>query len=211
MMLLQVGIKKCKHEWLIWRYLKGSGNKIGLHTPRNITESYALISEDDRDFNRMCKYRTALLLNEVKVKVFLCLTNNIAYGGVNVSIHICLTSALDGGEWSASNPGRFILAERAPGTHWIGGWLGPRTGVDNVGKRKFLALPRMQTPKQSKLKNVKASSLRLIEHHAMNTCGGTPPSLSSESDCGEWWTPLLTLQEAGRAPQPFWTLCRRGN
>jgi hypothetical protein len=31
-----------------------------------------------------------------------------------------LTSALDGGEWSASRPGRFISGEIAPGTHWIG-------------------------------------------------------------------------------------------
>jgi hypothetical protein len=34
-----------------------------------------------------------------------------------------LTSALDGGEWSASRPGRFISKERSPDTHWIGvGW-----------------------------------------------------------------------------------------
>jgi hypothetical protein len=33
------------------------------------------------------------------------------------------TSALDGGEWLASRPGRFTARERAPGTHWIGGYL----------------------------------------------------------------------------------------
>jgi hypothetical protein len=38
------------------------------------------------------------------------------------SIH-SLTSALDGGEWSASHPGRFTSRERAPGTHWLGGWV----------------------------------------------------------------------------------------
>jgi hypothetical protein len=31
-----------------------------------------------------------------------------------------LTLALDGGEWTASRPGRFTPRERAPGTHWIG-------------------------------------------------------------------------------------------
>jgi hypothetical protein len=36
-----------------------------------------------------------------------------------------LTSALDGSEWSASRPGRFTPRETAPGTHWIGGWMGP--------------------------------------------------------------------------------------
>jgi hypothetical protein len=45
-----------------------------------------------------------------------------AYGGVGVYIHIFLTSALAGGEWSASRPCRFTSGERAPGTHWIGGW-----------------------------------------------------------------------------------------
>jgi hypothetical protein len=37
-----------------------------------------------------------------------------------------LTSALDGAEWSASSSGRFIRRERAPGTHCIGVWVGPR-------------------------------------------------------------------------------------
>jgi hypothetical protein len=34
-----------------------------------------------------------------------------------------LTSTLDGGEWSASRPGRFYPQEKSP---WIGGWVGPR-------------------------------------------------------------------------------------
>jgi hypothetical protein len=45
-----------------------------------------------------------------------------------------MTSALDGGEWSASRPGRFIPGERSPGIHWIGGGnrykncdIGPQT------------------------------------------------------------------------------------
>jgi hypothetical protein len=32
-----------------------------------------------------------------------------------------LTSTLDGGEWSASNPGRFALGERVAGTHRLEG------------------------------------------------------------------------------------------
>jgi hypothetical protein len=43
------------------------------------------------------------------------------YGGVDVKIHVFLTSALVRGEWSASRPGRFIPGEIAPDTHWIGG------------------------------------------------------------------------------------------
>jgi hypothetical protein len=52
-----------------------------------------------------------------------------------------LTSALVGGEWSASCPCRFNLGKRAPGTHWIGGWVGPRASLDDVEKRKFLTIP----------------------------------------------------------------------
>jgi len=37
-----------------------------------------------------------------------------------------LTLPLDGGEWSASLPGHFTPKERASGTHWIEGWVGPR-------------------------------------------------------------------------------------
>jgi hypothetical protein len=48
-----------------------------------------------------------------------------------------LSSALDGGEWSASRPGRFTSKERAPSTHWIGGWVGLRAGMDAVVKRKI--------------------------------------------------------------------------
>jgi hypothetical protein len=31
--------------------------------------------------------------------------------------------------------------ERAPGTHWIGGWVGPRTSLDVVEKRNIMPLP----------------------------------------------------------------------
>jgi hypothetical protein len=48
-----------------------------------------------------------------------------------------LTSALYGGEWSASRPGRFTLREGAPGTHWIGDWVGPGAVLDAAVKRKI--------------------------------------------------------------------------
>jgi hypothetical protein len=46
------------------------------------------------------------------------------YGEVDVYVHEFLTSALVGGEWSASRSSRFNLVEKAPGTPWIGGWVG---------------------------------------------------------------------------------------
>jgi hypothetical protein len=63
-----------------------------------------------------------------------------AYGEVNLQVHIFLTSAQVGGKRSASRPGRF-----APGIQWIGGWVGPRAGVDDVERRKFLVLPSFET------------------------------------------------------------------
>jgi hypothetical protein len=38
-----------------------------------------------------------------------------------------------GYRWLASRPGRFIKGERAPCTHWIGGRVEPRVGLDAVG------------------------------------------------------------------------------
>jgi hypothetical protein len=57
-----------------------------------------------------------------------------------MQIHVSLPSALDGDEWSASCPSRFIPGERAPGTHWLGGWMGPRTGLDTE-ENYLLPLP----------------------------------------------------------------------
>jgi hypothetical protein len=50
-----------------------------------------------------------------------------AYGGLDVKIHIFLTLAAAGDEWSASRPDRFTPGERAPSARWIGCW------VDTIG------------------------------------------------------------------------------
>jgi hypothetical protein len=56
------------------------------------------------------------------------------YGGVDVEIHVFLTSILVGGEWSVSRPGSFTPRERAPSIHWIGGLVGPRAVLDDKEK-----------------------------------------------------------------------------
>jgi hypothetical protein len=48
-----------------------------------------------------------------------------------------LTLALDVNEWSASCPSHFTLWEKDAGTHWIGGWAGPRACLDTVDNRKI--------------------------------------------------------------------------
>jgi hypothetical protein len=62
------------------------------------------------------------------------------YEGVDIWPHELLTSALVGGEWSASSPGRITPGEKAPGIHCIGGWMGPRIGLNDVERRKILPL-----------------------------------------------------------------------
>jgi hypothetical protein len=71
----------------------------------------------------------------------------MAYWGVAFSSTHSLTSALDGGEWSASLPGRFIPREGASGTRWIGGWVGLRAILDVVVKRKIPSPRRVSNPR----------------------------------------------------------------
>jgi len=51
-------------------------------------------------------------------------------------------SALDGGEWSASRPGRSLAPGKGPpGAHCTGGWVGPRAGLDRGRRKNPLFLP----------------------------------------------------------------------
>jgi hypothetical protein len=62
------------------------------------------------------------------------------YGGVDVKVF--LPSALHVGGWLASHPGHYTPRGRAPGIHWIGGWVGPRAGLRTCGKEKnILPIP----------------------------------------------------------------------
>jgi hypothetical protein len=70
-----------------------------------------------------------------------------AYGELRYSSTHSLTSALDGDEWSASRPGCFTPRERAPGTHWIGGWVDPRAFLNAVVKRKIPSPRREANPR----------------------------------------------------------------
>jgi hypothetical protein len=63
---------------------------------------------------------------------------------VHVRIQVFLNSALLGGELLASCSRRFTAGERAPGSHYIGGWVGPGTGLDGVERGKFLLLTRLE-------------------------------------------------------------------
>jgi hypothetical protein len=65
-----------------------------------------------------------------------------------------VASSLAGGEWSVSRHGRFTPGERAPGTHWIGGWVGPRAGLDDMEKKKILVPTGTRIPDPSVVQSV---------------------------------------------------------
>jgi hypothetical protein len=69
-----------------------------------------------------------------KVKLSLCHEDIWGSGGIAPPF---LTSALDWGEWLVQRIGHFTLGETTPGTHLIGGSVGPRAGLDDV-MRKIL-------------------------------------------------------------------------
>ena len=54
-------------------------------------------------------------------------------GEQSYSSTVSLTSALDGSGWLTPRSGRFIPGKR-PDTHFVGGWVGPRAGLDEYGK-----------------------------------------------------------------------------
>jgi hypothetical protein len=56
-----------------------------------------------------------------------------------------IISVLDGGEWSASRPSLFTPRERALGTHWIGGWVGPRAVLDIAVVKRKIPSPRLES------------------------------------------------------------------
>jgi len=74
---------------------------------------------------------------------------NLNREGGNVLPHSFLTPILGGGQRLTSTL-RPLHLLKTPGTHLIGGWVGPRAGLDFLEKRKSLPLrgfePRIVEP-----------------------------------------------------------------
>jgi hypothetical protein len=87
---------------------------------------------------------------KVKVKLSLCLTKHHAmktYWGIE-GIAPCILDLGTRWRWVVSlTPRPLYPRERAPGTHWIGGWVGPRAGLDGVVKRKIPSPRRESNPR----------------------------------------------------------------
>jgi hypothetical protein len=54
---------------------------------------------------------------------------------------VCINSTFS---WPRHAPASLPPEKQAPGKHWIGGQVGPRTGLDDVEKIKFFNLPRLE-------------------------------------------------------------------
>jgi hypothetical protein len=67
------------------------------------------------------------------------------YEGVEVYFHEFLTSALDGND-QLHAPDSLPPGKKAQSTHWIGGLMGSRAGLDKVAKRKIRDPTGNQTP-----------------------------------------------------------------
>jgi hypothetical protein len=77
-----------------------------------------------------------------------------------------MTSALAGGEWSVSPPGRFTPRGKAPRIHWIGGLVDHRAGLDDVEERQFFATPGLELRPLGRLTHRK--SLYRLSYHGFH-------------------------------------------
>jgi hypothetical protein len=91
-------------------------------------------------------------------------------GDRKYSSYSFLTSALEGGEWSASRP-RFTPGERAPGTHCTGGWVGPTAGLDAEVRGKILRLCRGSNPDRPINTSISVDVPTVIERRVANVTG----------------------------------------
>jgi hypothetical protein len=72
-------------------------------------------------------------------------------------------------------PVTLIPGKQPSGTHWIGGWVGPRADLDDVEKRKFLTLPGLEL----RLLGRPARSQSLCQSRYPGSCNFPIPYLNS--------------------------------
>jgi hypothetical protein len=95
---------------------------------------------------------------KVKVKLSLCLTKHHTmkayWGSGRIGPHILNLGTR--WRWMVSfTPWPLYHRERAPGTHWIGGWVWPRAVLDAVVKRKIPSPRREPNPRAPIVQPVK--------------------------------------------------------
>jgi hypothetical protein len=66
------------------------------------------------------------------------------YGGVNVQIHVFLTSSLLRDERITPSPSTALLPGKNNGVHWIGSHVGFITGLNHLQMKEILLLPGLE-------------------------------------------------------------------
>jgi hypothetical protein len=79
------------------------------------------------------------------------------------SFYSFLTSAPDGVSSQIHTPTGFSPRETTPGTHWLGGWLDLRAGLDTEARGKILCLCQGLNPGRS----VCSQTQKVIELHSL--------------------------------------------
>jgi hypothetical protein len=90
------------------------------------------------------------------------------------------TTALAWGEWVASRPEETALCNNC-----VGCWVGPRAGLDDVEKRKFLTVPGLELRSLGPLARSPSVFFLWGYWHCGHSWPIVPASGDSEDDCGE--------------------------
>jgi hypothetical protein len=127
---LSLGIKRPGHEVTIPLHLVPRSRMCGAIPALPSTPSWRGAQLKHRDFTFYLYSRNTVLF---VIILSLCLIKHHAmkaHWGSGGTAPRVLDLSTSGSEWSASLPGCFTPRERAPGTHWVGGWVGPRAVLD---------------------------------------------------------------------------------
>jgi hypothetical protein len=74
------------------------------------------------------------VITKVEVKVTLDNATKAQRGGVEVKLYSFFNIGARWCGWVVNATSRPLYPRERPGTHCIGGWIGPRTGLDGCGK-----------------------------------------------------------------------------
>jgi hypothetical protein len=129
------------------RFKHGTSGKRSRFVSHSVATFYQFCSTLDVNIRRSNRLVISVHFHNSTKKGHPLRTISGAWRERRYSSYTYLTSALEGGEWSASRPGRALPpGKEPPGTHCTGGWVGPTAGMDAGVRGKILCLCRGSNP-----------------------------------------------------------------
>jgi hypothetical protein len=117
-----------------WKQLVPSSHKALF----SLDENFVIITEVDVNF---ANFWTLITQKKVKCTSLYRHWGSVQaerpIGGVQVQLCTFMTTALEGGEGSASRPGPLFTPRERLGTYCTGGWMDPRAGLDKCGQSRL--------------------------------------------------------------------------